>query len=154
MNAMLPTHSLSLDMLLAQHANADAQLTSDTRALKPGDVMLAYPVGNVQQTSDSRIYIPQALSLGAALVLYEPSDLSEELVEVCKDPRCVPVKDLAKQVGVISGNWCQNPSHHMRVIGITGTNGKTTVSQWIASALNTQNQPSAVVGTLGAGLLN
>ena len=154
MNAMLPTHSLSLDMLLAQHANADAQLTSDTRALKPGDVMLAYPVGNAQQTSDSRIYIPQALSLGAALVLYEPSDLSEELVEVCKDPRCVPVKDLAKQVGVISGNWCQNPSHHMRVIGITGTNGKTTVSQWIASALNTQNQPSAVVGTLGAGLLN
>ena len=154
MNAMLPTHSLSLDMLLAQHANADAQLTSDTRALKPGDVMLAYPVGNAQQTSDSRIYIPQALSLGAALVLYEPSDLSEELVEVCKDPRCVPVKDLAKQVGVISGNWYQNPSHHMRVIGITGTNGKTTVSQWIASALNTQNQPSAVVGTLGAGLLN
>lgn len=154
MNAMLPIHSLPLDMLLEQHVSASAQLTSDTRALKAGDVMLAYAVGNAHQISDSRIYIPQALSLGAALVLYEPNDLVAELVEVCKDPRCVPVKDLAKKAGDIAANWYQNPSHQMRVIGITGTNGKTTVSQWIANALHVQQQPSAVVGTLGAGLLD
>ena len=154
MNAMLPTHSLPLDMLLAQHVSASAQLTSDTRMLKAGDVMLAYPVGNAHQISDSRLYISKALNLGAALVLYEPSGLTGELVEVCKDPRCVPVADLAKKAGGIAANWYQNPSSQMRVIGITGTNGKTTVSQWVANALHEANQPSAVVGTLGAGLLN
>ena len=87
MNAMLPAHSLPIDMLLAQHASANAQLTSDTRALKAGDVMLAYPVGNSHQISDSRSYIPQALSLGASLVLYEPNGLAAELVEICKDAR-------------------------------------------------------------------
>lgn len=154
MNAMLPAHSLPIDMLLAQHASANAQLTSDTRALKAGDVMLAYPVGNSHQISDSRSYIPQALSLGASLVLYEPNGLAAELVEICKDARCVPVTDLAKKAGGIAANWYQNPSRQMRVIGITGTNGKTTVSQWIANALHAQKQPSAVVGTLGAGLLD
>lgn len=154
MNAMLPTHSLSLDMLLAQHVSAQAHLTSDTRKLKAGDVMLAYPVGNTHQISDSRIYISQALNLGAALVLYEPNGLTKEQIEVCKDPRCVPVIDLAQKAGSIAANWYQNPSRLMRVIGITGTNGKTTVSQWVANALNDSKQPSAVVGTLGAGLLN
>ena len=119
MNAMLPAHSLPIDMLLAQHASANAQLTSDTRTLKVGDVMLAYPVGNSHQTSDSRLYIPQALSLGAALVLYEPNGLATELVEICKDARCVPVTDLAKKAGGIAANWYQNPSRQMRVIGIT-----------------------------------
>ncbi|MFM8153360.1 MAG: UDP-N-acetylmuramoyl-L-alanyl-D-glutamate--2,6-diaminopimelate ligase, partial [Polynucleobacter victoriensis] len=114
--------------------SAQAHLTSDTRKLKAGDVMLAYPVGNAHQISDSRIYISQALSLGAALVLYEPNGLTKEQIEVCKDPRCVPVIDLAQKVGGIAANWYQNPSRLMRVIGITGTNGKTTVSQWVANA--------------------
>ena len=60
MNAMLPIHSLPLDMLLEQHVSASAQLTSDTRALKAGDVMLAYAVGNAHQISDSNIYSSSA----------------------------------------------------------------------------------------------
>jgi UDP-N-acetylmuramoyl-L-alanyl-D-glutamate--2,6-diaminopimelate ligase len=113
MNAMLPAHSLPIDMLLAQRVNASAQLTSDTRVLNAGDVMLAYPVGNSHQSSDSRLYIDQALSLGAALVLYEPKGLTAELAEVCEDDRCVPVMDLAKKAGGIAANWYQNPSCQM-----------------------------------------
>lgn len=154
MNAMLPINSIPLESLLSEHVKPGAHMTSDTRALKAGDVMLAYPVGNSRQLTDNRVHIAQALSLGAALVLYEPSGLTEELKTVCKDKRCIAVNDLAEQAGVIAANWYGHPSRAMRVVGITGTNGKTTVSQWLSQALNSADEPCGVIGTLGAGLAN
>lgn len=154
MNAMLPTNSISLESLLSVHVRPGAKMTSDTRALEAGDVMLAYPVGNSRQLTDNRVHIAQALSLGAALVLYEPSGLTEELKTVCKDSRCVAVPHLAEQAGEIAANWHGQPSRLMRVVGITGTNGKTTVSQWLSQALHSADQPSGVIGTLGAGIVN
>lgn len=154
MNAMLPINSIPLESLLSEHVKPGAHMTSDTRALKAGDVMLAYPVGNSRQLTDNRVHIAKALSLGAALVLYEPSGLAEELKTVCKDKRCIAVNDLAEQAGVIAANWYGHPSRAMRVVGITGTNGKTTVSQWLSHALNSADEPCGVIGTLGAGLAN
>jgi UDP-N-acetylmuramoyl-L-alanyl-D-glutamate--2,6-diaminopimelate ligase len=154
MNAMLPINTISLESLLSEHVKPDAHMTSDTRALKPGDVMLAYPVGNSRQLTDNRIHIAQALTLGAALVLYEPKGLAAELKTVCKDSRCVAINDLAEKAGEIAANWYGHPSRLMRVIGITGTNGKTTVSQWLSQALHTTDEPVGVVGTLGAGIVN
>lgn len=154
MNAMLPINSIPLESLLNEHVKPNAHMTSDTRVLKAGDVMLAYPVGNSRQLTDNRSYITKALSLGAALVLYEPSGLTEELKTVCKDSRCVAVSDLAEQAGEIAANWYGHPSQSMRVVGITGTNGKTTVSQWLSQALHSADQPSGVIGTLGAGIAN
>jgi UDP-N-acetylmuramoyl-L-alanyl-D-glutamate--2,6-diaminopimelate ligase len=154
MNAMLPINSISLESLLSDHVKPDAHMTSDTRTLRAGDVMLAYPVGNSRQLTDNRGHIAKALSLGAALVLYEPSGLSEELKTVCKDSRCHAVTDLAQQAGEIAANWYGHPSESMRVVGITGTNGKTTVSQWLSQAMHSADQPSGVIGTLGAGLVN
>ncbi|MFM2034161.1 MAG: hypothetical protein RJA32_796 [Pseudomonadota bacterium] len=154
MNAMLPINTISLESLLSEHVKPDAHMTSDTRALKAGDVMLAYPVGNSRQLTDNRIHIAQALTLGAALVLYEPKGLAAELKTVCKDSRCVAINDLAEKAGEIAANWYGHPSRLMRVIGITGTNGKTTVSQWLSQALHTTDEPVGVVGTLGAGIVN
>jgi UDP-N-acetylmuramoyl-L-alanyl-D-glutamate--2,6-diaminopimelate ligase len=154
MNAMLPINSIPLESLLSEHVKPGAHMTSDTRALKAGDVMLAYPVGNSRQLTDNRVHIAKALSLGAALVLYEPSALAEELKTVCKDKRCIAVNDLAEQAGEIAANWYGHPSRAMRVVGITGTNGKTTVSQWLSQALNSADEPCGVIGTLGAGLVN
>ncbi len=154
MNAMLPINSIPLESLLTEHVKPDAHMTSDTRALMAGDVMLAYPVGNSRQLTDNRIHIARALSLGAALVLYEPKGLSEELKIICKDSRCVAVNDLAEKVGEIAAKWYGHPSRMMRVVGITGTNGKTTVSQWLSQAQHSADQPSAVIGTLGAGIVN
>jgi UDP-N-acetylmuramoyl-L-alanyl-D-glutamate--2,6-diaminopimelate ligase len=154
MNAMLPINSIPLESLLSEHVKPEAHMTSDTRVLKAGDVMLAYPVGNSRQLTDNRVHIAKALSLGAALVLYEPSGLTEELKAVCKDKRCVAVNDLAEQAGEIAANWCGRASQSMRVIGITGTNGKTTISQWLSQALHSADEPCGVIGTLGAGLVN
>jgi UDP-N-acetylmuramoyl-L-alanyl-D-glutamate--2,6-diaminopimelate ligase len=154
MNAMLPMNTISLESLLNEHVKPDAHLTSDTRVLKAGDVMLAYPVGNSRQLTDNRVHIAKALSLGAKLVFYEPSDLTEELKTICKDSRCIAVPHLAEQAGDIAANWYGQPSRSMRVVGITGTNGKTTVSQWLSQALHSTDQPAGVIGTLGAGIVN
>ena len=153
MNAMLPVNALPLEIILQKLVKAGAKMTGDTRALKAGDVMMAYPVGNQRQLSDNRSFIAEALNKGAAVVLYEPAGLSADLLATCKDERCVPVADLANQAGVIAAHWYGQPSQAMRVIGVTGTNGKTSVAQWIAQALNQKHQPSAMIGTLGAGLL-
>lgn len=154
MNAMLPVNALPLEIILQKLVKAGANMTSDTRALQAGDVMMAYPVGNQRQCTDNRLFIADALSKGASVVLYEPAGLSAELQAICLDQRCVPVKDLANQAGVIASHWYGEPSQTMRVIGVTGTNGKTSVAQWVAQALNQKNQPSAMIGTLGAGLLD
>lgn len=158
MNAMLPMNALPLHLSLQPYMKAGAQMTGDTRVLKAGDVMLAYPMGNQRLKSDNRAYMLQALSLGAALVLYEPQGLEDilnknDLQLVKDDERCIPVEGLSDQAGVLSDAWYQHPSRSMKVIGITGTNGKTTVSQWIAEALQTKKEVTAVIGTLGAGIL-
>ena len=101
---MLPINTIPLESLLSEHVKPDAHMTSDTRALKAGDVMLAYPVGNSRQLTDNRIHIAQALTLGAALVLYEPKGLAAELKTVCKDSRCIAVNDLTEQAGAIAAN--------------------------------------------------
>ncbi len=157
MNAMMPINSLPLEVLLSSHfeqVSSTALMSIDTRALKAGDVFLAYPVGHARQVSDNRVHIPAALNLGVSLVLYDPDGLSKELQKVCEDQRCVAVKNLVMHAGTIAAQWYGKPSDAMRVIGITGTNGKTTVSQWLANAMNSKASPSAVIGTLGAGLLN
>jgi UDP-N-acetylmuramoyl-L-alanyl-D-glutamate--2,6-diaminopimelate ligase len=79
MNAMLPMNALPLYLSLQPLMKAGAQMTGDTRVLKAGDVMLAYPMGNQRIKSDNRAYMLQALSLGAALVLYEPQGLEDIL---------------------------------------------------------------------------
>jgi len=153
MNAMLPVNALPLDIILQKLVKAGAKMTGDTRALKAGDVMMAYPVGNQRQLTDNRSFIAEALNKGAAVVLYEPTGLTAELANICKDERCVAISDLANKAGSIAAHWYGEPSQAMRVIGVTGTNGKTSVAQWVAEALNQKNQPAAIVGTLGAGLL-
>jgi UDP-N-acetylmuramoyl-L-alanyl-D-glutamate--2,6-diaminopimelate ligase len=152
MNAMLPINALNPEILLRQLAKEGAQITVDTRALNNGDIMMAYPVGNSNQQSDNRSYIATALALGAAAVLYEPENLSSDLAAISEDERCIPVPGLAKKAGTIAADWYGHPSQFMRVIGVTGTNGKTSVAQWIAQGLDLKTSPSAIVGTLGAGL--
>lgn len=147
---------VNLENILRSQVESSADLCVDTRLLKNGDVFLAYPVGGGNSTSDNRVHIPQALEQGAALVLYEDAAWEEEkypnVREVLGDERCIAVRGLAEIAGELSSNWYENPSQHLNVIGITGTNGKTTVSHWLAQAF-AKIEPTAVIGTLGVGFL-
>ena len=150
---MLPIHSLSLISSFQVLKKPGVKLTADTRELNCGDIFLAYPTGNSRHSTDNRSYISLALARGAARVLYEPSNLAAHLQEVCKDERCISVPNLAELAGEICAEWYDHPSRQLRVIGVTGTNGKTTVAQWLAQALDSSDKRCATIGTLGAGFL-
>ncbi len=69
--------------------------------------------------------------------------------------RILPVDGLAELAGPLAAQWYSVPGPDtLRVIGVTGTNGKTSCSQWIAQALTKQGERCAVVGTLGTGFVD
>ncbi|WP_197337586.1 UDP-N-acetylmuramoyl-L-alanyl-D-glutamate--2,6-diaminopimelate ligase [Ralstonia solanacearum] len=140
-----------LDWLRA-HVPAGADLTSDTRKLKVGDVFVAYVLGNVRQRGDGRPHIPQAIEAGASAVLAEAHGY---VVPADAPVRILPVDGLAELAGPLAALWYAVPGPDaLRVIGVTGTNGKTSCSQWIAQALSRQGERCAVVGTLGTGFVD
>jgi UDP-N-acetylmuramoyl-L-alanyl-D-glutamate--2,6-diaminopimelate ligase len=131
---------------LAQLGVPLAGLTADSRSVKMGSIFVAYP-GSVQ---DGRAYILDAISRGATAVLWEKSGFTwDERWEVPN----LGVTDLRGKISMIAGEVFGNPSDSLWMTGVTGTNGKTSVSQWIASALDGLGRRSAVVGTLGNGLV-
>ena len=121
------------------------RLKNDSRAVKRGDTFVAYP----GETRDGRDFIAQAIAGGAASVLWERAGFRWS-----RDWQ-VPnagVRDLRRHAGEIASRVYGRPSSRLRVIGVTGTNGKTTCSQWIAQALERTGRRCAVIGTLGYGM--
>jgi UDP-N-acetylmuramoyl-L-alanyl-D-glutamate--2,6-diaminopimelate ligase len=119
-------------------------LTLDSRQVLPGDVFLAL-AGT--QTHGQR-YIDAALQRGAIAVLKEaPSAPVEWLTNQIP---CISIPNLTQQVGILAARFYHDPSHDMTVIGVTGTNGKTSVSHFVAQILDIFN-PCGLIGTLGYG---
>ena len=134
---------------LRRLALPDARIVSDTRQMKTGDIFLAYRVGHGAAIQDSRPYIADALDTGVAAVIYDPRDLED--IPALNDPRCVALENLSVHAGPICSEWYGNPSSQMMVFGVTGTNGKTSITQWLAQALDRPKSRAAVIGTLGIG---
>jgi UDP-N-acetylmuramoyl-L-alanyl-D-glutamate--2,6-diaminopimelate ligase len=126
-----------------------ARIVSDTRQIKAGDVFLAYRVGHGTAIQDSRPYIADALDAGVAAVIYDPRDLEE--IPALSDPRCVALENLSAHAGPICSEWYGKPSTQMTVFGVTGTNGKTSITQWLSQVLDRPKSRAAVIGTLGIG---
>lgn len=123
---------------------AGGQLRSDSRAVKPGDAFFAYP----GERSDGRAYASQALARGASALLYEQNDQDSG------QQWSVPsrgVRHLKRLSGPIAHAYFDAPTAHLQVLAVTGTNGKTSCSQWMAQGLQSLGRRSAVIGTLGAG---
>ncbi|HEF5784869.1 UDP-N-acetylmuramoylalanyl-D-glutamate--2,6-diaminopimelate ligase [Burkholderia multivorans] len=129
---------------LRQHVAPAAQLHADTRSLRAGDVFVAYAVDG----ADNRAFIADALARGAAAVLYQP----EGLAATPNAPVALAVPALDQLAGEIASGWYGDPSDGLLAIGVTGTNGKTSCTQWIAAALTALHQPCAIIGTLGSGM--
>jgi UDP-N-acetylmuramoyl-L-alanyl-D-glutamate--2,6-diaminopimelate ligase len=121
-------------------------LTADSRAVKLGSVFVAYP-GTVR---DGRAFIPEAVARGAAAVLWEKTGFVWD--ERWRVPN-LGVENLRARISAIAGHVYGDPSESLWMAGVTGTNGKTSVSQWIAAACDALGRRSAVVGTLGNGLV-
>jgi len=129
------------------------RLVTNSRAVQPGDTFVAYP----GEKSDGRQFIAQAIAQGANAVIYEASlqgHASEER-SFEWDPQWnvnkVAVQDLRHKAGELADAVYGAPSEKLWVVGVTGTNGKTSCSHWIAQALNECGKKCALIGTLGNG---
>lgn len=121
-------------------------IQTDSRKIQSGDLFIAYP--GLQ--SDGRDYIKDALDKKAAAVIYE--DKNYKPVIQTATP-LIPFKNLQYHIGEIAARFYDKPSHAMKIVGITGANGKTSCSQFTAQALKSQGISCGVIGTLGYGFL-
>src|SRR3954469_9859887 len=130
---------------LAQLGVPLADLPAESRAVKLGSVFVAYP----GTTLDGRAFIAEAVARGAAAVIWERQGfIWDERWEVPN----LGVENLRLRISAIAGAVYGDPSAALWMAGVTGTNGKTSVSQWIAAASDALGRRSAVIGTLGNGL--
>ncbi|MFJ3523650.1 UDP-N-acetylmuramoyl-L-alanyl-D-glutamate--2,6-diaminopimelate ligase [Pseudomonas sp. NPDC090203] len=120
------------------------ELTLDSRKVRPGDLFLAIPGLKV----DGRDHITDAIAHGAAAIAYEVEGAK---VLPITDIPMIPVKGLAAQLSDIAGRFYGDPSRGMHLVGVTGTNGKTSVTQLIAQALDKLGLHCGLIGTLGTG---
>jgi UDP-N-acetylmuramoyl-L-alanyl-D-glutamate--2,6-diaminopimelate ligase len=129
-----------------QAAAPGGRLVSDSRRVTRGDVFFAYP----GEAADGRRFIASAIGNGAAAVVYDDRDFTFD------DTLGVPhlaVPDLKRNAGPIAHAVYGAPDAAMFTVGITGTNGKTSCALWTAQALAHLGETSAVIGTLGVGLV-
>ncbi|MBM3350569.1 MAG: UDP-N-acetylmuramoyl-L-alanyl-D-glutamate--2,6-diaminopimelate ligase [Betaproteobacteria bacterium] len=121
-------------------------ITSDSRQVKPGVLFLAYP----GTKSDGRNYIDHAIQAGAVAVAWESNGFAWNAAWQVAN---VAIANLKDQVGQLAAEFYGYPSRKLNMVGVTGTNGKTSVSQWIAQALSILGQKTAVIGTIGNGFV-
>lgn len=139
---------MTLKRLLAGIADTDLEvavsaLCADSRALKSGDVF----VGLRGHAIDGRSFLRAAADAGAVAALVE-----DEFIEQVPGLPSVVVPELRSHLGELASRLFGNPSSHMHVMAVTGTNGKTTVSHLYAQLLRAAGERCGVIGTLGASL--
>ncbi|MBI5901198.1 MAG: UDP-N-acetylmuramoyl-L-alanyl-D-glutamate--2,6-diaminopimelate ligase [Rhodocyclales bacterium] len=132
---------------LGQRGVVPTRLTADSRRVQPGDVFVAFPGAH----ADGRDFIAQAMQRGAAAVIAEAGAKAKV---GAGDAPTIEVAGLGPMSGEIAHLVYGRPSEKLWLAGITGTNGKTSVSQWIAQAMDALGRRCAVVGTLGNGFVD
>ncbi len=111
----------------------------DSRKTKSGFLFVALK----GTRSDGHLFIEKAVDLGAIVVVAEklPERISDNVTYVT-------VKDSAQALGIIAANFYNNPSHRLKVVGITGTNGKTTVATLLYQLFNSMGRRSGLLSTV------
>jgi len=115
-------------------------LSLDSRTINRGDAFVAVKGVDV----DGRRYINDALTQGAVAVLAEAEGLTHQ------DPRVIPVAGLKSHLGELARRFYADPSTDLCLVAVTGTNGKTSISDYTAQLLRLLGKSAGTIGTLGA----
>jgi UDP-N-acetylmuramoyl-L-alanyl-D-glutamate--2,6-diaminopimelate ligase len=119
---------------------------SDSRYATAGGLFLARSGAG----SHGLDHLGDATRRGAAYAAWEPAP-GYAAPELCGDVFCFPVAGLGARMGETADLFFKSPSAKLDVIGVTGTNGKTSCTSLVAQALENCGRPSGMIGTLGAG---
>ena len=134
------------------YPNSNLEATEDNEinglAINSGEIL----VGNVfialaGSRQHGLVYANQAVQQGAFAIVYEPSGGGKELAEQFDNVPMISVDDLSIKLGNIAARYYGDPSGAMDVVGITGTNGKTSCSQFLSQMMD----DCGIIGTLGWG---
>ncbi len=127
-------------------------LTTDSRKVRPGDGFIAWPGA----ATDGRRFVDGAVSQGATACMVEQDGLGDYTFLEASEKSTASYPQLKGAAGPIAAAYFEDPSREIKIIAITGTNGKTSTAWWLAHALcglqKPQPMPCALVGTLGIGM--
>ncbi|MGF1642607.1 MAG: UDP-N-acetylmuramoyl-L-alanyl-D-glutamate--2,6-diaminopimelate ligase [Thiotrichales bacterium] len=122
-------------------------LALDSRDVRPGSLFFA-----TRGTQRHGIeFARAAVDAGAIAVLWDPDPELAPLLDALTVP-VIAVADLGQRLGAIAERFHGGPSRHLQVVGVTGTNGKTSVAHFLAQLLDQPPLRCGFIGTLGAGL--
>jgi UDP-N-acetylmuramoyl-L-alanyl-D-glutamate--2,6-diaminopimelate ligase len=133
-------------LVLPDHEALDAEvkgIVTNSHACKPGDLFMGMPGTRV----DGGDFWTSAIAAGAIAAIVSPTAAQKH------DPQssCViPYPDMVQACALISAAFYGNPAKILKLVGVTGTNGKTTTSHLIEFFLNQAQQPTGLLGTLYA----
>jgi UDP-N-acetylmuramoyl-L-alanyl-D-glutamate--2,6-diaminopimelate ligase len=153
-----PTPGVSLMWLLDGIANLPAttarveDLTLDSREVRAGSLFLAV---NGRQ-SHGLAFAADAVARGASVVLWDPADAPDRKMPATGSGAVLmaPVANLTQLLGRIADRFFGWPSSHLRIVGITGTNGKTTSAYLLAQCLERLKSKAGYIGTIGWGRID
>lgn len=134
---------------IAIPASIDTQIegiTLDSRRVGAGFAFVAL------SGKDQAMHQADAIQHGASVVLIESE--TENKITVMDDVLIVHIQHLHKKLGDLAAHFYDYPAKQLRIIGVTGTNGKTSCSQFIAQLLEASGVRCAIIGTLGCGFYN
>jgi UDP-N-acetylmuramoyl-L-alanyl-D-glutamate--2,6-diaminopimelate ligase len=135
-----------LDGLADAPAIEISGISSDSNKLSPGDAFFAL----VGESSHGLDYVGDALEAGVRAVVWDAS--ADVVAPNHPDVPMIPVAGLTTHIGEIANRFFDSPSRSVKVVGVTGTNGKTTVSYLVAQCMQLLGEPCAYLGTLGYGI--
>lgn len=155
-----------------KHSSRRVSLRSLLKGLSPveKDILVGEPTVHAQAVvpegiflavagsrSHGLAYADEAIRREVAVIVYDPANEGEFLAEKVKKQfsvRLIKLPKLSNHLSEIAARFYQYPSKRTTVIGVTGTNGKTSVSHFLAQAMNEADNACGLIGTLGWGQLN
>ena len=152
MTTTLPLLASLHDAVAWLRERVTGTLQTDSRQIRPGDGFIAWPGA----ATDGRAYVGEALARGAVACLVEQEGAEAFALDGLP---VAALRGLKAATGPIAADWFDQPTQHLDVLAVTGTNGKTSTAWWIADALNVLSKMEllpkggcALVGTLGMGV--
>jgi len=151
MSQSAPRFEMTLEQLLAGYGQAASaadvriqDIKLDSRQVNPGDLFVALKGAEL----DGIAFIGSAVKRGAVAVAVDSSQT--EAAHDCDVP-VIGINNIEKRLGELADRFFQQPSRQLCVVGITGTNGKTSCCHYIAQSLQAADVSCGVIGTLGWG---
>ncbi|HAG00625.1 UDP-N-acetylmuramoyl-L-alanyl-D-glutamate--2,6-diaminopimelate ligase [Paenibacillus lactis] len=139
MNLKSLTDGLILKTITGTTSLEITNLDTDSRNIKPGGLFICVPGFRV----DGHDYARDAVTNGAVAVVAE-----QDLPDLPADVTCIKVPDVRRALPILANAFFGNPTGRLKLIGITGTNGKTTTTHMVEKVLNDCGRKTGIIGTL------